>query len=96
MPGSYARCKVSVNGQQVEMSYFAKSADISDYIKVGENVAEITLYSGNRNLLGPHHNAQFEEPTHVAPRMFELTGSWKNGESEMERKSYSFVRFGLD
>ena len=95
LPGTYARCAVKINGQQVKMSYFAESADISDYIKVGENVVEITLYSGNRNLLGPHHHAKYEEPTHVAPRMFEFTGTWQNGHSEMERKSYSFVRFGL-
>lgn len=95
LPGGYARCTLCINGRPVEMSYFAQSADISDYIKIGENVAQITLYSGNRNLLGPHHNAQFEEPTHAAPRIFELTGSWKNGKSEMERRSYSFVRFGL-
>ena len=66
-----------------------------NYLKDGENVAEITLYSGNRNLLGPHHNAQAEEPTHVSPRVFELPGSWENGQSRLERKSYSFVRFGL-
>ena len=94
LPGGYARCSVQINGKTVEMSYFAQSAEIGDYIKVGENVAQITLYSGNRNLLGPHHNIQ-EEPHYVAPRTFELPGSWKDGKSEQERSSYSFVRFGL-
>lgn len=95
LPGNYARCTLRINGRQVEMSYFADSADISDYLKPGENVAEITLYSGNRNLLGPHHYGQDEDPSYVAPRMFELTGAWKNGQSKMERSSYAFVRFGL-
>lgn len=95
LPGDYARCTLRINGHPVEMSYFGQSAQIGDYLKDGENVAEITLYSGNRNLLGPHHNAQDEEPTHVGPRIFELPGSWKNGKSDKERGSYSFVRFGL-
>lgn len=95
LPGDYARCTLRINGHPVEMSYFAQSAQIGDYIRAGENAAEVTLYSGNRNLLGPHHNAQDEEPAHVAPRIFELPGTWTNGKSEMERSSYSFVRFGL-
>lgn len=95
LPGNYARCTLQINGQPVEMSYFGHSADVSKHLKVGENVAEITLYSGNRNLLGPHHHAQEEDPMYVSPRSFELPGSWKDGRSEKERCSYSFVRFGL-
>ncbi len=95
LPGGYARCTLRINGRPVEMSYFAESAEIGEYCKVGENVAQITLYSGNRNLLGPHHNAQWEEMCYVAPKMFELPGTWQNGRSEQERSSYSFVRFGL-
>ena len=95
LPGDYARCCVKINGKPVEMSYFAQSAQIGAYIQQGENVAEITLYSGNRNLLGPHHYAQDENPTYVSPRVFELPGSWVDGKSEKERSSYSFVRFGL-
>ena len=29
--------------------------DITDFVKMGINKLGITLYSGNRNLLGPHH-----------------------------------------
>ena len=95
LPGNYARCTLRINGLPVEMSYFGHSADIGPYLSMGENVAEITLYSGNRNLLGPHHHAQEEDPMYVSPRSFELPGSWKDGKSEKERSSYSFVRFGL-
>ena len=95
LPGGFARCTVKINGQQVEMSYFGQSADIGDYLKDGENVAEVTLYSGNQNLLGPHHYAPAEEPARVGPSTFELPGSWVDGKSDMERSSYSFVRFGL-
>jgi hypothetical protein len=95
LPGSYGRCSLRINGKTVKMSYFAQSADIGDYLKNGENVAEITLYSGNRNLLGPHHYGPAEEPARTGPSTFELPGSWTNGKSELERSSYSFVRFGL-
>ncbi|MBE6926003.1 MAG: hypothetical protein E7461_04080 [Ruminococcaceae bacterium] len=95
LPGSYGRCSLRINGKTVEMSYFAQCAEIGEYLKMGENVAEITLYSGNRNLLGPHHYAPAEEPIRTGPGTFELPGSWIEGKSEMERSSYSFVRFGL-
>ena len=95
LPGNYARCDLKINGKKVEMSYFGDGADIGKYLQAGENVAEITLYTGNRNLLGPHHYGPDEDPSYVAPRMFELPGSWKDGKSEMERSSYSFAKFGL-
>ena len=95
LPGNYARCALQINGQPVEMSYFGHSADVSKHLKAGENVARIMLYSGNRNLLGPHHNAREEDPMYVPPRSFELPLSWKDGRSEKERSNYSFVRFGL-
>ena len=95
LPGGYARCNLRINGEPVRMSYFADSAEIGDYLKVGENTAEITLFSGNRNLLGPHHNAMDEEPLCVGPATFEFPGTWKDGKSTQERSSYSFVRFGL-
>ena len=64
-------------------------------MKNGENEAEITLYSGNRNLLGPHHYLYREEPLAVGPETFELQGTWKNGVSSKERANYSFVKFGI-
>ncbi len=94
LPGGYARCSVKINGEKVEMSYFARCAEIGDHLREGENTAEITLYSGNRNLLGPHHSDE-EDPAYVAPRTFALPGTWQGGRSLQERSSYSFVRFGL-
>ena len=95
LPGSYGRCSLRINGKAVAQSYFAQSAEIGPYLQVGENVAQITLYSGNRNLLGPHHYGPAEEPARVGPSTYELPGSWVDGKSEMERSSYAFVRFGL-
>ena len=94
MVGEYCLSKLRINGIEVEKSYFGKVANIEKYVKAGENVAEITLFSGNRNLLGPHHLK--EEPTvWVGMDAFELEDTWQNGKSNMEREAYVFAPFGL-
>ena len=76
-------------------NYFDEKVDISDYVVKGENLARITLWSGNRNLLGPHHYNETEEPLFVGPEQYESTGTWKDGKSSIERENYSFKKFGL-
>ena len=95
LKGRFHLCDISINGKKAEKSYFADKVDITEYITEGNNVAKITLYSGNRNLLGPHHMKDYEEPKGVGPYSFELPGTWENGKSNKERDSYSFVKFGL-
>ena len=94
LKGNFCLCDVTVNGKKAEKSYFDDKADISKMVVAGENVARVTLWSGNRNLLGPHHYLPDEDPT-VSPNTYELKGTWKDGVSNMERENYSFVRFGL-
>ena len=84
---------MKINGVSVEKSYFEDAPDISNYVKKGCNVAEITVYSGNRNLLGPHHYGPEPEPDFAAPQMFDFILRYKNGECERESKQYSFVKF---
>lgn len=93
--GRFALAEVKINGMSVEKSYFADKVDVSDYVKAGENVAEITLYSGNRNLLGPHHFKLCEEEKMVNMYSFDMNGSWQGLFSPYYRDNYSFVRFGL-
>ena len=94
LKGDFCLCEVLINGKKVEKSYFENKVDISDYVVKGENIATVTVWSGNRNLLGPHHYLTDENPT-ISPNTFELKGTWKDGVSTMERKNYAFVRFGL-
>lgn len=84
---------LKVNDLTVNKRYFEEVVDISPYVKVGDNVAEITAYSGNRNLLGPHHYLPEPEPKFVTPQKFDFILRYKNGECERERKGYSFVKF---
>ncbi len=93
--GRYSLCDVKLNGKEVKKSYFCYDTPVGEYLRDGENVAEITLCVSNRNLLGPHHLLAAEEPLSVSPKKFELFGSWENGKSRLEREDYSFVRFGL-
>lgn len=86
---------LKINDIKVDKSYFSNIVDISDVAKVGENKIEVTICSSNRNLLGPHHLIEREEPYGVGPDSYELNGSWEKGVSNKERENYSFVRFGL-
>jgi len=95
LDGRYALSKIEVNGKEVKKSYFGDKVDVTDYVKKGENVIRITLYSGNRNLLGPHHFTLQEESLMVNFYVFDMNGSWNDLKSEHYRDSYSFVKFGL-
>lgn len=95
LKGNYCLAEIVLNGKKVPKNYFDAKVDITEYIQKGENIANITLWSGNRNLLGPHHYNETEEPFFVGPEQYESTGSWKNGESSIERDNYSFKKFGL-
>ena len=95
LKGRYSLSEIKINGVAVEKSYFADKVDLKDYLKVGKNTIQITLWTDNRNLLGPFHYAESEKPVFVGPAIFELLGSWKDGESSLQRKNYALVRFGL-
>lgn len=92
--GEFSLAEVKINGKDVKKSYFSNKVDISEFVKQGKNIAVITIYVSNRNLLGPHHYLLGENPE-VGPEIFELNGTWIDGVSNQERENYSFVRFGL-
>lgn len=92
------RCPISeikINGCVVEKSYFADKVELKDLLKVGINKLQITFWTDNRNLFGPFHYVESEKPDFVGPDIFELFGSWTDGESSLHRKDYALVRFGL-
>ena len=95
LDGRFHLCEVYINGQKVKKSFFYNTIDISGYAHKGKNIVRITLYSGLRNLFGPHHLKDEEESFFVGPDSFELVGSWKDGISEKERNAYTLIRFGL-
>ena len=95
LSGNFCLADIKINGKKVEKLYFADRVNITNYVVKGKNHAEITLYSGNRNLLGPFHLKNNEDPENVGPYTWELVGSWEDGVSRDEVSEYAFVRFGL-
>lgn len=83
-----------VNGKYVGGLMFDNELDVSEYVRAGKNNLEIVLHTGNRNLLGPHHEFE-EENISVSPPSFEKNGSWKDGKSGCYLDRYTFLRFGL-
>ena len=95
LQGRFHLAYLKINGVDVRKSYFGNIVDVSEYLRIGENEIIITLYSSNRNLLGPHHVINEEEPFAVRPATFVAFGTWNKGKSSVYRDNYSFVRFGL-
>lgn len=89
--GRFQAMKVWVNGQEAGKLLFHNQIDISRYSRIGENEIELELTVSNRNLFGPHHTLENEEPESVGPYTFELPGTWENGQSHGYRDSYAFV-----
>lgn len=91
--GRYASAKLRWNDYETDVV-------LSEFICIPEqfvkehNQIEVTLFSGNRNLLGPHHWAKEPEPKTITPAHFTMGDSWENGQSEWYRDSYSLISFG--
>lgn len=88
--------RLEVNGKKAAILMFAPySADITEYLKNGENEVKITMLSGNRNLLGPHHKPQ-GEIYNVGPSTFTDKYGWADDTYQPAwTDDYSFVEFGI-
>lgn len=89
--GRFQAIKVWVNGEVVGNLLYNNQIDISKFTRVGENEIVLELIVSNRNLMGPHHMRDDEEPESVGPYSFELPKTWKDGRSKEYRETYSFV-----
>lgn len=71
--GRYGYAEVYLNGKKATKSYFDNKVDVTNLVNIGENELTVTLYTGNRNLLGPHH-VENEDLSWSGPYNF-LTGN---------------------
>ena len=93
--GRHAVVDVFVDGKHVQMLMFGKKADLSAFADGKKHLIKLIVYSGNRNIYGPHHFVQYE-PLSVSPYSFDLTGAWQEGyKSAHYRENYSFVKFSI-
>jgi len=91
-----ADAKIYVNGKLVTMRMWAPyEADITDCLTTGTNKVSIEMTSGNRNLMGPHHN-HLGETHFVGPSTFTAEGGWSDHpHKDIWKDGFSFVPFGL-
>lgn len=93
--GRFHYAEIMVNSQPAGTLMFTDIIDVSPYVKKGENYLEVKLYSGNRNLLGPHHVLGGDLDSEVVPSSFDFSESWGEDGSPNFTARYSFSRFGL-
>ena len=89
--------KAKVNGKELApMLYEPYTADISEYIKIGENEIELTLINNLRNLQGPFHLTEGESYL-VGPNSFYKENCiWYNGGNDGRwNDDYCFVEMSL-
>ncbi len=89
---------ICVNGNVVDKILWKPyTADISDFVKEGENEIKITLTGSLRNLLGPFHLIVGETHTALPFYFFHKTNiwGWGDGINHNWTDDYSFVENGL-
>ncbi|MBR3593207.1 MAG: hypothetical protein IKL44_00890 [Clostridia bacterium] len=89
--------EVFVGGKNAGMFMFTPHVlDLTDYLADGENELVIRLYSGNRNMLGPHHKPA-GEIYDVGPATFTDKYGWSDDRSlPAWTDNFSFVKFGME
>lgn len=90
---------LSVNGSEpIVFSWGKCMPELSEYLKDGENRFELTLCSGLRNLLGPHHY-KFGESYYVGTTTFANDPGWCEDVEGIHEPLWTdrwcFVQFGL-
>ena len=76
-----------------DISFAPHLVDGTAFIKNGKNKITVKLFSGNRNILGPHHHVDGEIYS-VPPSSF--TNTVKPDGTNIWRDGYSFVIFGAE
>ncbi len=106
-PPRAAAVQLEINGKPVKTLLWGPyEADVTEYVHPGANAVTLTLISGLRNLLGPHHHVD-GELYNVGPVSFTGEYSWCERPTEgtpdlpemraasFWADSYCFVKFGL-
>lgn len=85
LPFRWHVANVFVNGKDMGVMMFDDMLDVSSAVNVGENELVIEFIISGRNLFGPHHLVEFDEPLFTAPHMFNFS------EDNEFRSNYSFI-----
>ena len=90
--GTWHVAYVTVNGQYAGKLVFDRVIDIRPYAVRGRNRIEIRFIIGNRNLLGPHHNAGTDRQGLVMPSSFSYGDCWEDGVNPHYSDRYGFIK----
>ncbi|MBR4073206.1 MAG: hypothetical protein IKK24_04605, partial [Clostridia bacterium] len=88
LPGRWHSATVKLNDKVVGTLLTEDTIDVSDFVVKGKNKLEIKFIIGNRNLYGPHHFSDCEEPVMTSPFMFQFI---TEEEAKSFRSSSAFV-----
>jgi len=93
--GRFATAKIRINGGEWESVLFGEKTTI--LANDGINTIDVKVYSGNRNLFGPHHHISGESWS-AGAGAFTFSRLWKdNAECKYFAHGKTFfVPFGLD
>jgi len=94
LDGRFAVSEIKVNGITIPDNIFNNGYDLSDELREGKNILEISLCLSNRNLLGPHHTHD-PEPKWIVPKTFSFESLWDNGCCPDYENGYFFVKHGI-
>lgn len=91
--------RLFVNGQEVRTFLWEPyEADITSFLRQGDNLIEVEMANSCRNLLGPHHHIK-GELYKVGPDSFKDKPGWTDKDIDKNTNiytdRYTFVRFGL-
>lgn len=95
LKGRFAVAEIFLNDKFVDKLILKNSVPIADFLKSGKNTLKVRLTTGNRNLLGPHHNLECE-PLAVSPFSFDMAGTWSSFKSPHYLDRYAFTKMGID
>ncbi len=96
LEGTWHAAYITINGKYAGKLVYDRTIFIGDYAVEGENLVEIELTIGNRNLLGPHHNVSADLIGVVSPASFTCeTENWEDGKNPSYIEQYSFIKLSM-
>lgn len=88
---------ISINGKELpNIMWKPYKIDITEYLKEGINIIEVTLVNSLRNMLGPHHceNGELYKVRPVS--FFKEKSIWGDRGRDLWNDAYCFAEFGIE
>lgn len=88
---------ISINGKELpNIMWKPYKIEITEYLKEGINIIEVTLVNSLRNMLGPHHRENGELYKVRPVSFFKEKSIWGDKGGDLWNDSYCFAEFGIE